>query len=410
MAVATVVSPIERTMQLEAEAARLVGVVAVAEARLVEIIDEADRDGHWEGHRSVVAWAALKLGLAPGHARRLVRAARALRTLPVVRAVFREGRVTADHVAVLVERDLTPEREVAAVQLAEVASVTQLRRGLRHVPLRTVDDEAATAEAPTADAALPAAEVRFGDVGDGWWEARLRLPTPEGALVAKAIEAGRDAVFRDRNPDAAADAPPEGVTWADGLVRMAERSLDALDPATRAGRSPSDRFQVHVHHHVETGATELHLGPAVVASAARLMACDASVTAWVDDDHHTLAMGRSQRIADRRVRRAVEQRDGGCAVPGCEQRRWLVVHHIRHWQDGGPTDTANLVALCGHHHRAVHAGELAFSGNPDRGQLVTRDRKGRLLDAGRPEPPRGPPDIGGAYRSRSGERARWRWA
>jgi hypothetical protein len=28
--------------------------------------------------------------------------------------------------------------------------------------------------------------------------------------------------------------------------------------------------------------------------------------------------------------------------------------HIRHWADGGPTDFANLVLLCGFHHRLIH--------------------------------------------------------
>jgi hypothetical protein len=31
-------------------------------------------------------------------------------------------------------------------------------------------------------------------------------------------------------------------------------------------------------------------------------------------------------------------------------------HHIQHWIDGGPTSLENLILLCGHHHRLVHAG------------------------------------------------------
>jgi len=29
-------------------------------------------------------------------------------------------------------------------------------------------------------------------------------------------------------------------------------------------------------------------------------------------------------------------------------------HHIVHWADHGPTCLANLVLLCGHHHRVIH--------------------------------------------------------
>ncbi|HZJ07198.1 MAG TPA: HNH endonuclease signature motif containing protein, partial [Nocardioidaceae bacterium] len=31
-------------------------------------------------------------------------------------------------------------------------------------------------------------------------------------------------------------------------------------------------------------------------------------------------------------------------------------HHIRHWVDGGPTCLDNMIILCGHHHRLIHAG------------------------------------------------------
>jgi len=35
----------------------------------------------------------------------------------------------------------------------------------------------------------------------------------------------------------------------------------------------------------------------------------------------------------------------------------LVVTHIIHWADGGPTSLDNGVLLCGHHHRQIHADE-----------------------------------------------------
>ena len=31
-------------------------------------------------------------------------------------------------------------------------------------------------------------------------------------------------------------------------------------------------------------------------------------------------------------------------------------HHLVHWADGGDTSLANLILLCGHHHRLIHAG------------------------------------------------------
>ncbi len=106
-------------------------------------------------------------------------------------------------------------------------------------------------------------------------------------------------------------------------------------------------------------------------------------------------MGRSQRVVPDRTRLALETRDGGCRVPGCERRRWLHMHHVTHSQDGGRTDTANLVALCGPHHRAHHQGRLGISGDADEPDgLVFSDHQGRTLHPnGRPIPPGDPPAV-----------------
>jgi len=44
-------------------------------------------------------------------------------------------------------------------------------------------------------------------------------------------------------------------------------------------------------------------------------------------------------------------RDGGCAFPGCTVPIWHCdVHHIIPWQESGPTNLGNVVALCRTHH------------------------------------------------------------
>ncbi|MGI9032127.1 MAG: HNH endonuclease signature motif containing protein, partial [Acidimicrobiales bacterium] len=83
----------------------------------------------------------------------------------------------------------------------------------------------------------------------------------------------------------------------------------------------------------------------------------------VSSDRVALSVGRTQRIVSDRTRTAIEDRDGGCRVPGGRNRGRLQVHHIVHWEDGGATDTPNLVALCSAHHRAHHRGILGIEGN-----------------------------------------------
>jgi hypothetical protein len=78
-----------------------------------------------------------------------------------------------------------------------------------------------------------------------------------------------------------------------------------------------------------------------------------------------LDLGRSRRLVSTKQFRALLLRDGGCAAPGCRRRRHLHAHHVWHWIDGGPTDLANLILLCGAHHRAVHEGVFRIVAHGD---------------------------------------------
>ena len=66
-----------------------------------------------------------------------------------------------------------------------------------------------------------------------------------------------------------------------------------------------------------------------------------------------LWMGRSLRLANAHQHLAIAVRDRGCVVCGVPMHR-CEIHHIREWENGGPTDIDNLTALCGPHHRAHH--------------------------------------------------------
>jgi hypothetical protein len=97
---------------------------------------------------------------------------------------------------------------------------------------------------------------------------------------------------------------------------------------------------------------------------------------------------------------------------------WLQVHHNAHWEDGGPIDTPNLVALCGVT-IACHRGQLGICGDADDpdGLLFTDSRGRRLNGCGRPAPPG--PELGAAlerlhlhpatYVHPTGERLDTRW-
>jgi hypothetical protein len=175
-------------------------------------------------------------------------------------------------------------------------------------------------------------------------------------------------VFHERRPDA--DPSVRGdVTWADGLVHLAEVGLDALDPATRRGEARGERAQVIVHLDGRSdgdGSARIHLGPVLPDALRRYLCCDAKVRAVIEDhDGAILGITPLEATVNPRLRLLIEQRDQGCRYPGCTQRRWVQVHHLVHREDGGPTIAVNLVCLCGVHHRLHHQGAFQITGNPE---------------------------------------------
>ncbi len=59
------------------------------------------------------------------------------------------------------------------------------------------------------------------------------------------------------------------------------------------------------------------------------------------------------------LRRAVLVRDRHCCrVPGCRNSAFLDLHHIEPRSEGGRNVLANILTICGAHHRAVHRGSL----------------------------------------------------
>jgi hypothetical protein len=85
------------------------------------------------------------------------------------------------------------------------------------------------------------------------------------------------------------------------------------------------------------------------------LACDAQLRLAGDDARgHPADVGRRSRHVPADLRRALQLRDRHCRFPGCHRTRHLHAHHVVHWAAGGPTDLANLLLLCSHHHRFVH--------------------------------------------------------
>ncbi len=338
--------------------------------------------------------------------------ARRLAELPETRAAFDNGELCEDQVAVVCQH-APASVDAEAATLARSATVVQLRRVLGSYPFA---EEAKADPTEPNEAAAPTEPrtVSFGTTEQGTWRLSAELPADEGALIERALVAARDELFRASEHDADAKPVPAHVDWADAFLAMADRSLGG------SMRAHHDRNLVLLH----VGTTpdlngHLHLGPGLSDGLRRFLSCDTRVRPVLESGGKPVSVGRAFRTVPDRTRIVIEERDRGCRVPGCDQSRWLHIHHIRHWEDGGASDTDNLIALCHRHHRLHHLGKLEIEGNADdpTGMHFTDDR-GRTLDAsGRPVPPGQRFDAvaselgisAGAWSHPAGERLDRRW-
>ena len=212
---------------LDDRVAEIVGLLNVTAAELVKLIGEALRTGAWQGFgiRSPEHWVVWRCGVSPARARRLVAMARALEELPRTTELFEMGALGEDQTAVVI-RHTDAEHDEQVADLAPSLTVPQLQRVLPSVPrTKPADPDAGddaddtstgTPDAPTARRAHRG--VRFGHCDGGYWWCSIHLPSDEGALVQRALEAGRHTEFRLRYRDDADDRSTEAskITWADG--------------------------------------------------------------------------------------------------------------------------------------------------------------------------------------------------
>jgi len=358
---------------IEHELTELAAHIYAGTARWLALVAEFDRREGWGswGCRSCAEWVSWQCGVAPRAAREHVRVARRLVELPLTREAFAAGA-------------LSYSKARAITRIAESESEGELLEVARHATAAQLERIVSAARRVTSAEARDAHEREFlawSWEEDGSLSVRGRLPAEDGALFLRALEASREALWREGRADGEDEGTPEGgsaeplaaapqprVTPAEALVGMADRSLSA---GARHRPAPA-RHQVVVHVDPRTliddaeGRSELEDGAPISPETARRLACDASLVTMLDDaDGKALDVGRETRRIPPALARALRARDGNCRFPGCERTRVLDAHHIHHWAHGGETSDDNLLLLCRHHHRLVHEGGYSIVKRPD---------------------------------------------
>ena len=373
--------------QLEEELAAQAAHVDAGLCRLLELAAECERRMPWADEGTTfAAWLAWRCSLLPRQAREHERVGKSLAELPMIRSAFARGEVSYAKVSVLT-RIAESETEERLLELAEVMTASQLQRAVGAYRQLSREEAAEQHEREFLD---------YFWTDDGSLSMRARLAAEDGALVLRALEAGREALWERGRADSSSEehARPSN---AEALVATADLALARSDRERTSG----DRYQVVVHVDAQTlaevvdGRCELADGRPLAAETARRLSCDGSLVELHERNGEPLSLGRKRRTISPALRRALAARDRGCRFPGCENRRFVDGHHVRHWSQGGETSLDNLVSLCRRHHRLLH----------ERGYSVRFDEEGEARFTNQyglaiPSVPRPPPAHRDALRDR----------
>lgn len=357
----------------------LAGAQASLEHDFCVLVDQFDTTGaiaYFDGIQSTAHYLAWACAMNATVAREHVRVARALRTMPQTKELFRVGRLSYSKVREVTRLSgLVDESELCALALELTAS--QLARTVSAFRLAS----------GSRIKALPERRYSSQPTGDGMVRISVILPAEQAALVDAAIEAALRA-GSERAPteltmpdDPAPRQPPDrvqafvdmaasyletlpGEPADDHTLVMVHVSAEALDvPAGTRPQAPDD---VPAGTPIDAGSCHVEgHGPIEPATAERLI-CTARVQGiLVARGGKVLNLGRAKRLATRAQRRALKVRDKCiCQFPGCSMTTHLDAHHVVPWSHGGPTDLDNLILLCGRHHTLVHEGGLRIAPAP----------------------------------------------
>jgi hypothetical protein len=277
-----------------------------------------------------------------------------------------------------------------------------LENGMVRLTVVLQADEAAVVKQAIDLARRSATEEAIGSASrdasaeaDSGWASQTSRPYPSPTRATSDVAESRPAVSSPSADDSAelrpavsprAAEPVSGlplISRADAVVKLAEAYLTHGDAAGSGGQ----RTQIVVHLDQDpladdyTLAATLDDGTRLSAETFRRLSCDVTVVpARHSSNDPQLDLGRRTRTVSPALRRALALRDRGCRYPACTNHFFLHAHHIVHWVHGGATSLANIVTLCGAHHRLLHEGGFQVHIG-DEGQFLFTDQHGKPVPA-----------------------------
>ncbi|MGI9224378.1 MAG: DUF222 domain-containing protein [Woeseiaceae bacterium] len=317
--------------------------INTATYELLVLIRQFDERAGWLkwGFLNCADWLHWRCDVSMGAAREKVRVAHALKVLPVISKAFQAGQLSYSKVRALVRvSDRGNEEEMLAFASKTTAARVEERcRELRCGDASSVSD---------ANLAHASRSLQIGrDRNRRMMTFTIELPIETGELLDTALDQARD---DESGPEFAKES--WSARQADALVTIVKTYLGGTRETS--GATPDYQVTVHVDQSVLTEGTGRSGLP---LESAKRISCDSDrVVVYENANGEPLSVGRKTRIVPAAIKRALWSRDKGCRFPGCDNKRFVDAHHIKHWSAGGETSLGNLMLLCSRHHRLVHEG------------------------------------------------------
>jgi hypothetical protein len=342
-------------------------MLAQRELRVTQRLDElsADTEGELAAHTKSTASKAGKVR----------RRKQACDDVPQLGLALAEGETTEAHVDAVAraladlsvaDRERLAEHGEAirakAGELSEAAFREWLTRKVREV--RT-EDGLRRLERQKA-----AARAKSWTDADGMFNVHAKFDAETGIGLNGRWRNTIEAMFHGHVPEGAPLDPFERQQW---LAALALAAL--IRGEVQLGSGVPDITVVidaETLLHGEHAGTRLDLGQfGLPIETIRRWACLGDITpVIVGVDGTRLLLGRTTRLANREQRRALRVLYRTCACcdvvfEHCE------IHHIAWFDNGGPSDIANLLPLCFRHHHLAHEGGWKLALAADRTLQVT---------------------------------------
>lgn len=282
--------------------------------------------------------------LPPRQARSEVETAKELEELPRTREGLRKGDISPDNARIIAganQRGEIDEEELA--ELAKTQSPDKFAGTVRkHEKQRAQDDGVSKLEHQRSR--------RFAkittDRDDGMTVLYGRFDPVTGARIETAVSQMMKELWHEEDPQ---NRATPGQRMADAWAELLTREGN--------GRSQDVRLLLIADYDAigqQLKDARLGDGTPLPAKTLRHLACDAQILpAIFDGPSVPLDLGRARRTASGSQRAALIARDKHCVGCGAKAA-WCQAHHIKHWQDGGPTRLDNMTLLCSRCHHKVH--------------------------------------------------------